>query len=38
MDKTLYLLEDDKSICNLVTYSLALAAIDVSCFYTVDEF
>ena len=38
MEKTLYLLEDDKSICDLVTYSLELAEIDVTCFNTVEEF
>ncbi len=38
MEKTLYLLEDDKSICDLVTYSLELAEIEVSCFNTVDAF
>ncbi len=38
MDKILYLLEDDKSICDLVTYSLELAEIEVSCYNTVDAF
>ncbi len=38
MEKILYLLEDDKSICDLVTYSLELAEIEVSCFNTIDSF
>ena len=38
MEKTLYLLEDDKSICDLVTYSLELAEIDVKCFNTIEAF
>ena len=38
MEKTLYLLEDDKSICDLVKFSLELAEIDVHCYNTVKDF
>ena len=38
MEKTLYLLEDDKSICDLVKFSLELAEIDVRCYNTVKDF
>ncbi len=38
MAKTLYLLEDDKSICDLVTCSLELADIEAKSFGTVRDF
>ena len=38
MDKTVYLLEDDKSICELVSCGLGLADIRVECFNTVAAF
>ena len=38
MEKVLYLLEDVKSICDLVTYSLELAEIEVTCFNTAEDF
>lgn len=38
MEKVLYILEDDKSICDLVTYSLELAEIEVFSFNTVESF
>lgn len=38
MQKILYLLEDDSSICDLVTCSLELADIKVECFNTVRDF
>lgn len=38
MEKTVYLLEDDKSICELVSCGLGLAEVDVKCFNTVSDF
>ena len=38
MEKTVYLLEDDESICDLVSCSLEMADIKVDCFNTVHDF
>ena len=38
MEKTVYLLEDDESICDLVSCSLEMAYIKVDCFNTVHDF
>lgn len=38
MNKTVYLLEDDKSICELVSCGLGLADIEVKCYNTVASF
>ena len=38
MGTQVYLLEDDKSICDLVKCALEMANISIACFYNVESF